>query len=226
MNANVAFLAIPSVDNGNNPPRSSAQIASYISIATSIGSIILGLLLVRQNRTKSRENAEDVVSATHLILLNSLNEALVEQVFACAYTSHSWTRNISHHVQSPIRFTYVVVSPSSFRYIQALVHLRDRMVSFLAAFSFLCFQNSNLTTRLLVGIAWVSITVLITWCILTAWEKREESQWRSLFSSAWDRIKEAIPLEQDPDANPPKGRWRRPSIFNRRSSWNSSTTVV
>ena len=69
MNANVAFL------NGNASHLSTAQIASYISIATSIGSIILGLLLVRQNRTKSRENAEDVVSATHLILLNSLNEA-------------------------------------------------------------------------------------------------------------------------------------------------------
>ena len=109
MNANVAFL------NGNASHLSTAQIASYISIATSIGSIILGLLLVRQNRTKSRENAEDVVSATHLILLNSLNEALVEQVFASAYTSHSWTRNISYHVQSPIRVTYVGVSSSLFR---------------------------------------------------------------------------------------------------------------
>ena len=65
LNANVAFLAIQSVDQiseNNNPDRSPAQIASYLSIIASIGSIILGLLLIRQNRTKSRETADDVVS--------------------------------------------------------------------------------------------------------------------------------------------------------------------
>ena len=69
LNANVAFLAIQSVDQiseNNNPDRSPAQIASYLSIIASIGSIILGLLLIRQNRTKSGGTADDVVSGIDL----------------------------------------------------------------------------------------------------------------------------------------------------------------
>jgi hypothetical protein len=52
LNANVAFLAIQSVDNAaSNGHRSNAQRASYFSIITSIAAIILGLLLVRQHHT-------------------------------------------------------------------------------------------------------------------------------------------------------------------------------
>ncbi|KAF8799769.1 hypothetical protein BYT27DRAFT_7201001 [Phlegmacium glaucopus] len=60
LNANVAFLAIQSVDSTHNPYRSPAQISSYCSISCSVGSIILGLLLVRQNQTKHRETVRDV----------------------------------------------------------------------------------------------------------------------------------------------------------------------
>jgi hypothetical protein len=62
LNANVAFLSIQSVDTNSDPYRSPAQISSYCSIAASIGSIILGLILVRQSRTKHGETASDVVS--------------------------------------------------------------------------------------------------------------------------------------------------------------------
>ncbi|RDX39810.1 hypothetical protein OH76DRAFT_1413341, partial [Lentinus brumalis] len=58
LNANVAFLAIPSVDNGPNDV-TAAQISSYLSIVTSIGSILLGLLLIRQHRVKAKETADD-----------------------------------------------------------------------------------------------------------------------------------------------------------------------
>jgi hypothetical protein len=66
LNANVAFLAIPSVDpgaNGNtgNTDRTPSQIASYLSVIAAVGSIITGLLLIRQHRTK-KDGAEDVVS--------------------------------------------------------------------------------------------------------------------------------------------------------------------
>ncbi|EIW55210.1 uncharacterized protein TRAVEDRAFT_31017 [Trametes versicolor FP-101664 SS1] len=54
LNANVAFLAIPSVDNGTDQ-LSAAQISSNISIVTSVGSILLGLLLIRQHRVKSKD---------------------------------------------------------------------------------------------------------------------------------------------------------------------------
>ena len=64
LNANVAFLAIQSVDVNNNggPYRSPAQISSYLSVIANIGSIILGLLLMRQNRTKCKETADEAVS--------------------------------------------------------------------------------------------------------------------------------------------------------------------
>ncbi len=62
LNANVAFLAIPSVDNGPNDV-TAAQISSYLSIVTSIGSILLGLLLIRQHRVKAKETADDAVSS-------------------------------------------------------------------------------------------------------------------------------------------------------------------
>ena len=52
LNANVAFLAIQSVDSsGPVGHRSSAQRASYLSIVNSVGAIILGLLLVREHNT-------------------------------------------------------------------------------------------------------------------------------------------------------------------------------
>ena len=62
LNANVAFLSIQSVDVNYGPYRSPAQISSYCSIANSIGSIILGLILVRQSRTKPKETASEAVS--------------------------------------------------------------------------------------------------------------------------------------------------------------------
>ena len=61
LNANVAFLSIPSVDPGDRA-RTPAQIASYLSILTSIGSVVTGLLLLRQNRTKPQDAAVEVVS--------------------------------------------------------------------------------------------------------------------------------------------------------------------
>lgn len=64
LNANVAFLAIQSVDIEMNPYRSPAQILSYLSIIANIGSIIIGLFLKRQNRVDSSEDTESVVSQT------------------------------------------------------------------------------------------------------------------------------------------------------------------
>ncbi|TCD59974.1 hypothetical protein EIP91_010953 [Steccherinum ochraceum] len=58
LNANVAFLAIPSVDSGLDT-RSPPQIISYVSIVCGIGCIIIGLLLVRQYRVKPRDTVEE-----------------------------------------------------------------------------------------------------------------------------------------------------------------------
>ncbi|KAJ8693654.1 hypothetical protein PTI98_008633 [Pleurotus ostreatus] len=84
LNANVAVLAIQSVDDGGaDGTRTPVQISSYLSIAMSIGSIILGLLLVRQNRTKGKESAPEAMrfmsrhSLEILAILYSLPYALL-----------------------------------------------------------------------------------------------------------------------------------------------------
>ncbi|KAH8987900.1 hypothetical protein EDB92DRAFT_1948398 [Lactarius akahatsu] len=67
LTANVGFLAIPGViiSNINNPLTSAselkiftsaAQIASCMSVEASAGSIVIGMLLVRHNRTKQKED--------------------------------------------------------------------------------------------------------------------------------------------------------------------------
>ncbi len=69
LNANVAFLAIPDVDPESNHNRTAAQIVSYISIATSTGSIIIGPLLGHQNRVKPGETIDQAVRTTHNSLI-------------------------------------------------------------------------------------------------------------------------------------------------------------
>ncbi|KAK7017518.1 hypothetical protein VNI00_018597 [Paramarasmius palmivorus] len=67
LTANVAFLAIQSIDEATfNPDRSPAQIASYLSVMASIGSILTGLMLIRTNKGKSKLEAEDAA-----VFLNS-----------------------------------------------------------------------------------------------------------------------------------------------------------
>ncbi|EGO01104.1 hypothetical protein SERLA73DRAFT_159633 [Serpula lacrymans var. lacrymans S7.3] len=67
LNANVGFLAIQTVDNGSNigvndnVTRSPIQVASYVLLVASVGSIILGLILLRHNRTEVRETVEEAV---------------------------------------------------------------------------------------------------------------------------------------------------------------------
>ena len=61
LNVNVAFLAVPTVDPGDHL-RTPAQLASYFSITTSIGSILTGLSLLRQHRVGPQDAAEEVVS--------------------------------------------------------------------------------------------------------------------------------------------------------------------
>jgi hypothetical protein len=53
LNANVSFLGTPRA--GTLP---GADIASYFSVCASVGSIVLGLLLVRQDQIKDTESAK------------------------------------------------------------------------------------------------------------------------------------------------------------------------
>jgi len=118
LNANVAFLAIPSVDPGNSTQRSATQVASYVSIVTSVASIITGLMLVRQYRVKPRETVEEaanfLASKTHdargvetLAILYSLPYAFLfwgMVTFLAAFT----IENFVTKTRSSIYFTAVV----------------------------------------------------------------------------------------------------------------------
>jgi len=117
LNANVAFLAIQSVDvndvNGD-PYRSPAQISSYLSVIANIGSIILGLLLMRQNRTKSKETADEAVSYLCLLIFFSYSLTHAKAGISC-FPSSPATRfgNTRDLVQSSLCSPDVgVCSPS------------------------------------------------------------------------------------------------------------------
>ncbi|KAF7364983.1 hypothetical protein MVEN_00369200 [Mycena venus] len=92
LNANVGFLAIQSVDN--LPPsghHSTVQILSYLSIVASIGSIMLGLLLVRQNRTKLHEAAWEISQSIDRRTSKLFGVELLALIFALPWALLMWS---------------------------------------------------------------------------------------------------------------------------------------
>ncbi|KZT04473.1 uncharacterized protein LAESUDRAFT_296031 [Laetiporus sulphureus 93-53] len=61
LNANISFMTITDVDDGTNP-RTWAQVVSFVSTIASIGSTIVGLLLLRQYRLKPKDTSQDAVN--------------------------------------------------------------------------------------------------------------------------------------------------------------------
>ncbi|GLB41329.1 putative expressed protein [Lyophyllum shimeji] len=89
LNANVAFLAIPSNDPSNNtspiqPLRYPAQIASYVSVVTSFASMMIGLLLVRQHKRQVR--ATVTVGEFHTYLRERQHPVRGFEQLACIYS--------------------------------------------------------------------------------------------------------------------------------------------
>jgi hypothetical protein len=64
LGANVGFLAIQSVDAGSG--RSPTQIASYMSLVLSFGSIALGLTFIALDLTGRERGSEAVSFSAHL----------------------------------------------------------------------------------------------------------------------------------------------------------------
>ncbi|KAJ6473542.1 hypothetical protein C8R47DRAFT_714054 [Mycena vitilis] len=93
LNANVSFLSIQSVDQGGGivSNRSPAQIASYLSIACSVGSIILGLLLLKQVRNRDRNTPTEAAN----FMLNhshpSLGHIKLAILYALPYAMLIWS---------------------------------------------------------------------------------------------------------------------------------------
>ncbi|KAK0195992.1 hypothetical protein F5146DRAFT_313295 [Armillaria mellea] len=152
LNANVAFLAIQSVDDASaDGGRSSAQIASYISMIASIGSIILGTRMRAHDASKDswrflRLQKRDNKGMETLAIMYGLPTALL-----------MWA-----------------------------------VVSFLVAFSIVCFTANSLTDRLLVGGTWIVVGVLVVWCLIAFWEiEQVRIPYMSKFAvlaKYWDRL--------------------------------------
>ncbi|KAG6836584.1 hypothetical protein H0H93_006420 [Arthromyces matolae] len=143
LNANVAFLAIPSNDPSNNssillPHRTIAQIASYVSVLTSFGSMMLALMLVRQHKTKE--------SAT--LLVGQYHEFL-----------HA-------HYHSKYGFEGLAIV-----YSLPYALLTWAMISFFAAFVMMCFVISTTLVRSILGVVGGLLCALILGCIVTFWEE-------------------------------------------------------
>jgi hypothetical protein len=66
-------------------------------------------------------------------------------------------------------------------------------LSFLAAFLIACFFFSSSITRFLVGVSLVAVSVLVAWCIITAWTHEFNITRLQLpFSAHWDTCKKAL----------------------------------
>lgn len=87
LNANVAFLAVPSVDPAT-AHYNATQITSYISVRTSIGSILTGVLLIRQYRDKGESAEEAVYWGSCYMHRLQLNQAVTGQVFEKQYSPY------------------------------------------------------------------------------------------------------------------------------------------
>ncbi|EIM85377.1 uncharacterized protein STEHIDRAFT_158011 [Stereum hirsutum FP-91666 SS1] len=157
LTANVGLLAIQSVDNaGSN--RSSTQIASYMSLITSLGCVILSLILQRQHRRPAFKRIDQAVRPPLALAVP----------------------RDRYHTQTPVQAEFIQRQSQTFCGLETLALLYTlpyalllwAMLSFLSSCSFLCFWTSSTTTRATIGSTWTLVAVLVAWCLLTSWESR------------------------------------------------------
>lgn len=70
LNANVAYLSMQGWGIHQSLVRSPMLIASYISMATNIASIVMGLLLVKQTSSKIQGKDSNKVVSTIVLLMS------------------------------------------------------------------------------------------------------------------------------------------------------------
>ncbi len=129
LNANIAFLAIQSIDDSSvDKGRSPAQVASYVSTIMSVGSIILGLLLLQKYRHKNRVY---ITSRVSCIVYHSVWHLICFLVGVPWHTRwrlrrEARSRDFGYHVQLTLGFTHVGVSISKLPYLLSGVVTRTQ----------------------------------------------------------------------------------------------------
>ncbi|EMD32915.1 hypothetical protein CERSUDRAFT_98927 [Gelatoporia subvermispora B] len=143
LSTNVAFLAIPNLSMDNSS-LNAAQILSYISMTVSMGSIIMTLLLTRQNghHLRMRETAFKVV----LFLRNRRHPRLGLEALAVVYS-----------------LPYGLILWA--------------VITFLAAFSFVCFGGNDTLAMSTTGAVWIIIAMLVVWSLYIGRETKSLPKW-------------------------------------------------
>ncbi|KAK7435484.1 hypothetical protein VKT23_019606 [Stygiomarasmius scandens] len=158
LTTNVSFLAIQSIDEDTvNPQRSPAEIASYLSVVMTLGSIMLGLFLTR--KICGTDPKDSSLSIAQFLTTWSPKE----------------------HGRNGVRIALEVLAIlCSVPY--AL--LMWGVFLFMAGFSYMCFNNANDVVRSLTGIVWFIVFILALWSTfsLVSWDHiQSKSFWQAVF---------------------------------------------
>ncbi|KAI5121416.1 hypothetical protein M0805_003188 [Coniferiporia weirii] len=161
LSANVAFLAVPSVQAVVGPDQelwtSVATVPSLVSIVTSLGSIIIGLLLKRQLRISTKDaecSAADAVTYLQKRKHPQLGLETMAIQYSLPYALLMWS-----------------------------------MTAFFVSVVIVCFLNVNDTAttfaRVVYGSVWMFVVVLILWTIFTGLETTTSISWRDFNLPLW-----------------------------------------
>ena len=170
LGANMGFLSIQSVDaNGSKVKnRSPAQIAIYVSIVLSLGSIIMSLLLVGEDP----ETKEEVVciSWIYYSAFQLINFLFYQGIYL------GYLKKRRHNVDTRRLDTLAILFSLPYALLMWSYAFRLNyiplysnhifclsLLSFIVAFGFTCFSFSDRITRFLVGGA--SIAVIFLWSV-------------------------------------------------------------
>jgi hypothetical protein len=112
LSVNVGFLAIQSVDNGRG--HSLSQVASYVSVISSFGSMLLGVNIAKQSYTQGPDMVDNVVRLLTACLVAVSNERIRLASMAGELSApQAWPRDACNHVQPTVCSTHVGVRPQS-----------------------------------------------------------------------------------------------------------------
>ncbi|KNZ80759.1 hypothetical protein J132_04264, partial [Termitomyces sp. J132] len=172
LNANVAFLAIPSNDPSNNTltlqsNRTGAQIISYLSIVTSLASMLLASMLVRKHSSKQYDSLYDYTFVSFMSVLMAEVHSLNQSKYLDTH----------HHPKYGFEALAIIYS-------LPYVLLMWGMATFLVAFLLMCLVISTSTVRFIVAIATSFNLGLV---LLFVWVFREESykNWQKDLRNMW-----------------------------------------
>ncbi|KAK7448500.1 hypothetical protein VKT23_013761 [Stygiomarasmius scandens] len=200
LNANVAFLAIQSVDNATTlPERSAAQICSYLSVIASIGGILFGLFLTRTtnvNPKKAAVNAEFFIN------------------------SATWAEKTDIYLSGVEKLAILYCTP----YLLSMWSI----LLFLAGFTIMCLKGSDHAVNAIVGSAWFIIAIVIIWGIsnLSVWKRYE---WKEMsFWGRVVHVISIIPVRTIWPWKWKSGSDSRPKVIHRDSSmrWDEDNGPV